>query len=264
MHQKLILLITFLSPLSCLADDWSPPEDPDPAAIMREVKVDTAKGNYSVALAKQLWFYENATTLRPSLSGVRRSFALSQWLELGEAYPPALQKMREARDAAEQKIRDENRVRVRFEDFHDFVALNKTLRQEKRTADTFKWLYESDPEDAKRVYGVSEAALIKQKEYALCGKFLEPERNVKRIGESYARGLKAVKRFSDSYKNYVEKKVVNDSATLVALLVKNDRIEEAKVTAAELRGFVTDNKLSKKLEQALDVALVGTVPQPWP
>jgi len=263
MH-KLMLFITFLAPVSGLADDWSPPENPDPSAIKREAKADIAKGNYSVALAKHLWFHENATTLKPSLSGVRLSFALSQWLELGEAYPPALEKLKEVRDATEKKIRDEKRVRVRFQDFHDFVALNKTLRQEKRTADTFKWLYESDPEDAKRVYGVSEAALIKQKEYAMCGEFLEPERDVERIGEGYASGLKSVKRFGNSYKNYLEKKIVNESATLVAILVKNGRGEEATAAATELRGFVSDSKLSKKLARALDAALGGTVPKPWP
>lgn len=91
----------------------------------------------------------------------------SHWLELGEVYPPALEKMKQVRDEVEKRIRDEEQVRVRFEDFHEFVAFNRTLREEQRTAATFKWLDETDAEDAKRLFIVAQPALIKQKAYDL-------------------------------------------------------------------------------------------------
>ena len=221
-------------------------------------------GNYAEALAKHLWYHENAVKISPGQSGVRLSFALISWLELGEDYPPALEKMIEIRDETEKKIRDKSRIRVRFEDFHDFTALNKTLKQEERTVEVFKWLSEADAEDARRMYGISEAALIKSEEYELCGKYIDPDKDVARIGENYRHGLQMTNRFGRSYQDYVDRKFVNDAAMLIAILVKNDRLPEAKEAEEKLKGFVTDAKLSNKLESALDAAMNGTVPTPWP
>ncbi len=114
------------------------------------------------------------------------------------------------------------------------------------------------------MYGISEAALIKHKEYELCGKFIDPEADVERIGESYKSGLTLSQRFGKSHQDYVDKKVVNEAALLVAILVKNDRIPEAKEAADELKTYVTDGKLLKKLNRELDAALSGIVPKPWP
>lgn len=246
------------------ADDWQPPENPDPRSILSEAKEDAAEGDYEVALAKHKWYHDNAIKLRPSQSGVRRSFALSYWLKLGEDYPPALAKLREVRDETEARVRDESRVRVRFEDFHDLAALNRTLREEERTAETFQWLSEKDVEDARRMYGISETALIKQKEYALCGKYVDPDEDVPKIGDSYRRGLKSAERFGKSHQDYVNKKIVNDSAMLVAILIQNDRIEEAKQAADELKQLVAAPALLKKLERAINESLNGVVPTPWP
>ena len=261
-----LILFSFcvLSLAVARADDWQPPENPDPTIILREAKADADKGDYEVALAKHLWYHENALKLQPSQSGVRLSFALSYWLQLGENYPPALAKLREVRDETEARVRDEKLVRVRFTDFHDLASLNETLREEELTAKTFEWLSEKDPEDAKRMYGVSEAALIKQKEFALCGKYVDPDESVPQIGDSYRMGLKSAQRFGKSHQDYTNKKIINDSAMLVAILVQNDRIEEAKEAAAELKGFVAVPALLKKLERAINDSLSGVVPTPWP
>jgi hypothetical protein len=262
-----IALIAFcvLLPNFCLADDWTPPENPDPQAILWEAKADAQAGRYEVALAKQLWYHENALTLQPSQSGVRLSFALSHWLELGESYPPALEKMKQVRDDTEKRIRDKDQVRVRFVDFHDFVALNRTLREEQRTAETFRWLDETDEEDARRVFDVAQPALIKQKAYELCGKYIDPERDLSRIGESYTMGLKlASEKFGEPHREFTEKKFVNATTTLVAILVQNDRKPDAEVAAEEAKKFVKDVKLQKTFNHQLESALKGTVPNPWP
>ena len=264
--MRILILVSLLLLPSGVgqAEDWTPPDNPDPSVILNEAKADANSGKHEVALAKLIWYHENATKLQPSQSGVRRSFALAQWLELGEVYPPALEKLVEIRDKTEEKIRDEKQIRVRFEDFHDFTALNDTLRQEERTVEAFKWVSEKNEDDAQRVYGISEAALIRHKEYELCGRFIDPEADVERIGESYTSGLTLSKRFGKSHQDYVDRKVVNEAAILVAILVKNDRIPEAKAAADELKTYVTDGKLLKKLERELDAALKGIVPKPWP
>lgn len=263
--RLLLLILYFNIPAFCWAEDWKPPTNPDPSKILNEAHADAKAGNYEVALAKQLWYHENAIKIQPSQSGVRLSFALSHWLELGESFPPALVKLREIRDNTEMKIRDESQIRVRFQDFHDFVALNRTLRQEEQTYETFKWLDEQDEEDAQRVFGVAKPAIIKQKDYKLCGKYLDAEKDVKRIGESYESGVKlSEERFGKQHLDYVHKKVLNDSTTLVAILVQNDRKTEAKDVADKVKTFVKDEDLLKKLNTQLESALEGVVPKPWP
>lgn len=262
--RKLLITLCLVSAAIARGDEWTPPENPDPSAIMQEAAADTAAGKYEIALAKQVWYHENAIKLQPSQAGVRLSFAMQNWLTLGEKYPPALEKLIEIRDATEKKIRDENRIRVRFEDFQEFTAINRTLRQEELTVEMFKWLSEVSEEDARKMYGMSEPALIKYKEYELCGKYIDPETDVARIGDSYTQGLEMSTRFGKEHQNFVEKKVVNQAAILVAILVKNDRLPEAKEAANQLKRFVTDAKLSVKLKRELDLALDGKVPAPWP
>jgi hypothetical protein len=237
------------------AGGWAPPENPDPSKILREVKEDTRSRNYKTALAKQIWYYENALRIQPSQSGVRLSSGMNNWLELGEKYPPALAKMREARDATEVRIRDKNRIRVKFEDFQAFRAFNRTLREEQRTAKLFMWLDEVDPEDAARVYPISEAALIKQEEYKICGKYIDPTKNVRQIFESYKMGLEMSVKFGEEYLRYTEKSFVDASATLIEILVKNDRKAEAQEVAKRLKKHVEGNDISTKLEKAIGVAM---------
>lgn len=249
----------------CDADDWTPPKNPDPSAILQEAKADTRAGRYEIALSKHLWYHENALTLQPSQSGVRLSFALSNWLELGESYPPALEKLKQIRDDTEKKIRDEDRIRVRFTDYHDFVALNRTLRDEQRTAHLFKWLDTDDAEDAKRMFNVSQPALIRHEAFELYGKYMDAERDVSRIRESYTMGVDLAKsRFGERHREFTEKKYLNDATTLVAVLAKLDRQAEAEDIAERLREFISDPPLLKKLNDQLEPALTGIVPTPWP
>jgi len=258
-----VLTFCVLFPTLGFSDDWTPPKNPDPQAIRREAKADLDRGRHEMALAKHLWYHEHALDLQPSLSAVRLSFALGSWLELGESYPPALEKMKQVRDEVEKRIRDEDRVRVRFGDFHEFVAFNRTLREEQRTAQTFEWLDETDPEDAKRVFNVAKPALIKQKAYKLYEKYVNPERDLARIGESYKRGLKlAIERFGDQHREYTDNKLLNDTTTLVAILVLNDRSAEAADIAEKAKTFVKDADLQEKLNRQLESALTGKIPNP--
>ncbi len=260
-----VFAVCVLLPTMGLAEDWAPPEDPDPQKILQEAKADMRGRRYEVALSKHVWYHENALALRPSLSGVRRSFALSHWLELGEVYPPALEKMKQVRDETEKRIRDQKRVRVRFVDFHDFVALNRTLREEQRTAEVFQWLDETDEDDAQRVFRIARPALVKRRAYQLCGMYIAPERDLSRIAQFYTMDLKrADERFGKRYREFVERKFLNDVTTLVAILVQNDRKEEAAEAANEAKKIVKDPDLLKKLGDQLESALAGTVPKPWP
>lgn len=262
--RTFLYLFVFVLTTSVQADDWQPPDNPDPIEIKQSIRDDVAKRRYETALAKHVWFHDHSQQLQPSLSAVRLSFALSDWLKLGEVYQPALDKMKAIREDLEKKMRDKDRIRVRFEDFHEFVALNRTLRQEERTAELFQWLAESDPEDAGRLFGVAQPSLIKQKKYDLYAKFIEPEKDIRRMIDSYQQNLKMSERFGDSHTRYTENKFVNEAATLVAILVHTDRNEEAVGAADKLKAAVEDADYLSRVQRELKPAMEGKIPNPWP
>jgi hypothetical protein len=173
--------------------------------------------------------------------------------------------MRQIRDETENRIRDEDRIRVRYRDFSDFVSLNDTLRDEERTVAVFQWLDEQNEEDAGRMFAVAEPALIKHKAYELCGKYVDPEKDISRITENYASGLKLARdRFGESHREFTEKSFLNKVTTLVAILVQTDRTAEAAEVAQQAKESVEDAEVLRKLERQLESALEGTVPKPWP
>lgn len=59
---------------------------------------------------------------------------------------------------------------------------------------------------------------------------------------------------------FARKKITNDAAALVAILMVNDRAGEAAEVAAATRQAWDD----KSFQAAIDEALTGKVPEPWP
>lgn len=259
MRVNAILVLTVLV-MNASANEWTPPENPDLQEILNEAQADARRGKYELALAKHVWFHENALKYSPAMTGVRLSFALGYWHELGKVYPPALEKLKEIREETKKRIMADDGKHISFEDFHDLASLNRELGEESETVKFFKFVDEKNPQAAERVFGVSEPALIKAKEYALCGKYLRPDESVNDSLELFKLQSKTDPRFADEMKDYRDRSFIEEGATLVALLVINDRKEEAEQTAAKLKTVEADADFHEKLAAALDKALAGELP----
>ena len=129
--------------------DWKSTKDP--STVRRLANEDAKHGKYKQSLEKLLWYWENAVAIMPSHSAVRRSFLLSDWLELGESYPPALEKLRHVRDELKERILATDQIRVRSDDFADFVNINRVLREDQQSKDVYEKILARDPQDAKRL-----------------------------------------------------------------------------------------------------------------
>ena len=169
--KKWISVFALLLPIagSCDSVNWQPPEDPDPSTILSEASDDRDAGRYQLALDKHVWYHDNALKHDSGQGGVRLSFALSDWRQLANRYPPALEKMMEFRDRAELWVK---RNKEDFDAFHEFVRLNTQLKEEERTVYLFRWLDEYDPAFANSAYGVAQSALVAEGELELCGKYI--------------------------------------------------------------------------------------------
>ncbi|WP_339733481.1 hypothetical protein [uncultured Gimesia sp.] len=257
--MKLLLAILFFIPVTAFAEEWTPPENPDPQTILSEAQADARAKHYEVALAKQIWIHENSLKHNRGFTGVRLSFALNSWHDLAKVYPPAMDRLREARDEASNKVLEGKQL---FKSFHDFVAINRTLDQDSLTVDTFILLDTQDKAAAKKVFRLAKPALIKGKEYQVCDKYLEPKRSYALMlhGREANQRLAKNPQIGPQILKFGNKKFTNDITTLVALLVVNDRKQEAKEIAKSAKAE-WDNAA---FHAAIDKALEGKVPTPWP
>lgn len=56
-------LVVALVSTAAVAADWTPPEKPDPQAILQEARQDAMAKRYETALAKHLWFHEHVLSI---------------------------------------------------------------------------------------------------------------------------------------------------------------------------------------------------------
>ncbi len=134
--DRIFMVITTLTICTSvtLASDWTPPDNPDPQSILNEAQSDARAKRYEIALAKHVWFHENALKINQAMSGVRLSFALSYWKGLGQEHPPALEKLRQIRDELAAKANDGMDI---GSGFHDLASINKTLDEDSKSSCPF-------------------------------------------------------------------------------------------------------------------------------
>jgi hypothetical protein len=229
---------------------------PDPSDILEEARQHTAAGRYAEALAKHLWYHNHALDHSQTQCGVRLSFALGYWVHLGSLYPPALEELTKIRDECLEQVRAGSDVRSSFA---DYASINRALGMHQPTVDLFAWLDAHMPDQAANAFRSARPALLKAKEYRLCDRYLEPERELETL-RSMLEGSIRVSQGAPDGKRYVrscERMYRVETATLVALLVLNGRQIEAESTAATAL-VEHDNVSFRKL---LDKAIQGKLPR---
>lgn len=261
---------------------WTAPDNPDPQEVMNSVSADIGPLRYSILpsfgaadddsvkadlLARLVWFEQNALRLQPSQLVVRDSFAVDDWHYLATVYPPALVELNAARDRAEARVRDGTEA---LDSFAELTAIDRQFDAESKTAELFTWLDVNRPELARKTYEIAQPALIATKQYALCGKFLDSEKMLRSQISSYRwfrdSGNKPVAwSVSGFFLNHInlqagENIYKNASTNLVALLVLNDRKDEAIQIAAHAEKELDDADYRAAMERAL----TGELPPTWP
>src|SRR5215469_5250342 len=131
--------------------------DIDPRAVLRDARLCVKSRDYAAALEKYKWFHEHALDTDRSLVGVRLSYAISEWADLGEVYPPALRALedvREAKSASLMKGNDDSSL------FHDVSSIDHALGQVERTRDMFKLIAETNRGFAEKCFPVALESLV--------------------------------------------------------------------------------------------------------
>jgi hypothetical protein len=136
----------------------------DPRARLTKAQEAAAAGRHAEALRGYEWFHRNALKHRPSLYGVRLSFALSYWTELGKVYPKALRSLERIRRDKTAALRN---GRGNRETFHDVVSINEHLNKQRDTYRLFRNLDAKRPALAAACASVAMPALVRCRDFKL-------------------------------------------------------------------------------------------------
>jgi hypothetical protein len=244
--------------------EWQPPEKPSPTAILREAESDARAGRYEDALAKHLWYHENAEKFDAGQTGVRRSFALSSWYDLAADYAPALTKFEEIREAARKGVLESKHPKHVWNDFADYASMTKKIGEEKQIAELFLELRIKNEKHAKKVYRLAERSLVDAGRFEVCGEFLDAERSMVIEIKGYKLNTELAKEQKGDrgarLRDFGERSFRHGAATIVVILAKNGQADEAKELAQQARDAWDDTKLN----EALDRALEGAPPKAFP
>ncbi len=222
-------------------------DNPDPQKVLNEAQTLASQGKYEEALEKHLWFYENALKHDPAMGGIRRSFALSYWVELGHRYPKAREALVAIRDKNTEAIR-EGRGFVDL--FHDVASINGYLEEEEKTVELFKTLDEKHHRLAERCYIVAEKDLTARREYTLCASYIpDASERFDRIKEMREVQLKMDKGKQLPMKDYAEKSFVEVTCRLIEILVGAGRKEDAESVRERALAVRDDRKLRDAIEE---------------
>jgi hypothetical protein len=229
---------------------FSPATGTQPDDVFREAVKNAAARRHQAALEKLLWFHKNAIRLQPSLSGVRRSYALSAWKNLADKYPPAMTALRRSRDIARRAAR-RRKGRAAQQQYADFAAINHYLDEEPKTVRLFKWLHEHRPKLARDVYHRVEDVLARAREFKLCGAYIESEEQFVRIRRGFRVNMRlARKEFGAEHEDYSYRSFSERTTRLVALLTLNGRTKEARQVVVRARRVWPDQTFAKQLASA--------------
>ena len=154
-----LLLVTM-----CSCDSKERPGDP-----LDEARRLARQGKFEQALQKHIWIHDHVLEANPSYYGVRLSFALADWIDLGKKYPKALETLRGIRDKKVSRLLAGGADRDLF---NDVEAINKCLGESKATVELFKKIEAAQPGFASSIYDLADEALFKAQEYDLAKKCL--------------------------------------------------------------------------------------------
>ncbi|MEZ6068955.1 MAG: hypothetical protein R3C10_01525 [Pirellulales bacterium] len=184
---------------------------------------------------------------------------LSYWCDLAREYAPAHDAMVHTRDTAEASFRDDLSD---FDLFHDVASLNDFLGDWLRTADLFGIVAANDHETAARLYRVAERHLVRCGRYRDCAPFLDVPKRLALAAECfYYMSLKLDQERQSEHDpppKVAGTLYANNVATLIALLVINDRPAEAKAAHDEAIQVCGD----ADVKTIIDAALLGHFPDP--
>jgi hypothetical protein len=260
---------------SAAAETWSPAlapgEKPDFQKILNSAKSLTDAGSYEEALQQYLWYFDHSRT-DAGQAGVRLSFALADWIELGRHYPEAKQALVEIRDA---DVRQFSQGTGYSKLFQEVAGINQYLNDDEATLALFKTIDQTDSQLAGQCYFFADSLLVQRGDYETCRKYLgDPQAAFERIRQSWQqlkqfeeqnalRNEEQTKRLSEMAKTnslfaqvpflpppFADQHFVTQTRQLVEILVATGHQVDAQKIQSQAASVLSDSRLQSAVSDA--------------
>lgn len=190
--MKLLSMKPFLILLLSISLKISYAQKQDMQIYLKETKEMVKNGKYAEALERHVWFHHHALEHQPSMTGVRLSFALSDWKSLGEVYPPAMDKLIAIRNEKTKELLNNGGTSHLFA---DVKSINRTLQENIKTVELFETILAKYPEKAQSYWHYVKDDLFTAKHYQTIQKFIgNPIREFDIVVEAYQRDTTLMQR----------------------------------------------------------------------
>lgn len=206
-------------------------------------------GKYEEALERHIWFHDHALEHNEGMYGVRLSFALGNWKELGDTYPPAREALVGTRDRKAKALLEGDES---FDLFHDVESINQALGEDGKTVTLFEKLHEEQPEVAKTYWRLAKDAVIAAKRYDLVRVYLgSPGEEFERVKASYEMQFRFYddpRIGGDRFKAFNEGNFVKESLQLIEIASALGKPESAREIQAKAFAVLPDPRLRDAID----------------
>ena len=241
----LVMKLRVILPLPSPCLPWPACAEDEATKALKDAQAFARAGEFEKALERHEWYHANALRIRQAQYGVRLSFALSYWKQLGDKYPPALASLTNLRDQGSQAALD---GKAAPELFHDVVSINRTLKEEAKSVTLFKTLAEKQPDFAKKCFRYMDDTLVDVGELELFEKYSgDLVGYLKRKIDSHERlvGMIRTRPGSEQSVKSFEEKLVTLTVTLSDHAMKNGNTDLAAKLKQMTAEVISDPRLAK-------------------
>lgn len=249
-NMMLVMMRNFIGIVVAILTIFSVRAAEDMQQHLNDTKGLVSAGKYAEALKRHIWFHENALQHDPSMYGVRLSFALRNWKQLGDKYPPAKIALIKTRDQKAKAILGGERSQAIF---HDVVSINEVLEEVGKTVSLFEAMDKTHPDVANEFWDVAKEAIIAAKRYDLIEKYIGDllveydqvklmyDRNMKLYDDPLIGGVE--------FKSYNENNFVEECLMLIEVATAIGKTESSLKIQSKAFKVVKDSRLKKILNK---------------
>ena len=238
--KQIIAGAMLLFSLSAYADDMQ--------KYLNDTQLLVRQREYKEALERFIWFHEHVLEQEPAMAGVRLTFALFYWKQLGDVYPPALDAIKQMRDKKTSLLEN---GQGGTELCSEVIAFNRTLEQQGRTVELLRILDRQESPLAQRCWPAMKDAVIGAKAYDLAQKYIgDPIRAYNKVKAMYEMNAAnyGEKNFGESYRASYENRFVEDTVGIINVVIESGNIDVARDIRDKALAVVDDVRLRNAVQ----------------
>jgi len=194
--------------------------------------------DYERALEQLIWFHNHALEEDVALRGVRLSFALADWVKLGELYPEALQVLRSVRDEKTSKLLSGSGTR---QDFIDVSAVNDYLEEVAATYELFGHVKKNGGSLADECSRWALPSIVAAQDFALAKKvYGDPVAVLRSLSDSLNEDIDWIRKRPDKHRDATLDAVVTNYIEDVRMLLSTFESTDGEQRRKSLARFAAE------------------------